>query len=97
MSALDTHCLALLELNVQAFARTCRMVGVATILSTLGVGMGVNQPTTSSLRKELAGLPELDRSTMNAFRSSRTTASPPTPRKPYASASRRFLRGLNAD
>jgi nicotinamidase-related amidase len=57
----------LLELNVQALARTSRRFGVPTILSTVGVGMGVNKPTIPSLRKELADQPELDRSTMNAW------------------------------
>lgn len=57
----------LLELNVQAFARSSKKIGVPIILSTVGVGMGVNKPTIPSLRKELADLPELDRSTMNAW------------------------------
>ncbi|MBI1789725.1 MAG: isochorismatase family protein [Acidobacteria bacterium] len=57
----------LLELNVQAFARSSKKVSVPTILSTVGVGMGVNKPTIPSLRKELADQPELDRSSINAW------------------------------
>lgn len=57
----------LLELNVQAFARSSKKVGVPIILSTVGVGMGVNKPTIPSLRKELSDQPELDRSSMNAW------------------------------
>ena len=64
VKSMDTK---VLELKAQVVARACRKFGVPAILSTVGVGMGVNKPTVASLRGELGDQPELDRSTMNAW------------------------------
>lgn len=66
-SAVHSMDRALLELNVRALARSARACGVPVVLSTVGVAMGANESTTAALRGELPGVPELDRSTMNAW------------------------------
>lgn len=57
----------LLELNARALARSAAACGVPVVLSTVGVEMGANHPTVPALRAELPAVPELDRSTMNAW------------------------------
>lgn len=66
-SAVNSMDRALLELNVRALARSARACGVPVVLSTVGVAMGANEATVAALRDELPGVPELDRSTMNAW------------------------------
>jgi nicotinamidase-related amidase len=56
-----------LMLNVLALAKTAHDFGIPTILTTVGVEMGVNQRTDSKIREILVGLPEIDRSSMNAW------------------------------
>ena len=58
---------AVLELNVCAVARAAKALGVPTVLSTVGVEMGVNRPTIPSLAAEIPDAVELDRSSMNAW------------------------------
>jgi nicotinamidase-related amidase len=58
---------SLIELNVRMLARTARAFKIPVILSTVGVTMGVNRPTIPGLRQELVDLPEIDRSSMNAW------------------------------
>ncbi len=55
------------ETNVCALAKAAVAFDIPVVLSTVGVKMGVNQPTIRSLRAELPGLQEIDRSTMNAW------------------------------
>jgi nicotinamidase-related amidase len=57
----------LIELNVCALARAAVSFNVPVILSTIGVEMGVNKPTIEVLRRELPGVEEIDRSSMNAW------------------------------
>ncbi|GGR86145.1 hydrolase [Streptomyces aureoverticillatus] len=62
--SMDTR---LLELNTKMVVRAAQGMGVPVILTTVGVDMGVNQPTVHGLREELPGTTEFDRSTMNAW------------------------------
>src|ERR1700759_4250788 len=56
----------LVELNVRLLARTARAFGMPIVLSTVGVGFGINGPTLPSIVSELDMEP-IDRSSMNAF------------------------------
>lgn len=55
------------ENNVCALTRAAVSFDIPVILSTVGVQMGVNQPTIRSLRNELPEMQEIDRSSMNAW------------------------------
>src|SRR5713226_2224342 len=57
----------LVELNVRLLARTARAFGMPIVLSTVGVGFGINGPTLPSILAELEGIEPIDRSSMNAF------------------------------
>jgi nicotinamidase-related amidase len=57
----------MIELNVCTLARTAVAFNIPVVLSTIGVGMGVNKPTIEKLRRELPGIQEVDRSSMNAW------------------------------
>lgn len=54
-------------LNVRLLARIAKTYDMPVVLSTVGVGMGYNQPTVESIRTELPEVEEIDRSTMNAW------------------------------
>lgn len=58
---------ALVELNVCNLTKAAVAFGIPVVLSTVGVKMGVNAPTIPRLREELPGVPEIDRSSMNAW------------------------------
>jgi nicotinamidase-related amidase len=58
---------ALVELNVRSLARAAKAFKVPVVLSTVGVKMGVNRPTIQSLKEDLPGLEEIDRSSMDAW------------------------------
>lgn len=58
----------LVEMNACMLARTARAFDIPVVLSTVGVDMGVNHPTVDSLKRELPGVTEIDRSTMNAWK-----------------------------
>src|SRR4029077_8778623 len=58
---------ALVELNVRLLAKTAKALDMPIVLSTVGVGYGVNGPTLPSIRAELEGLEPIDRTSMNAF------------------------------
>ncbi|QLY26704.1 isochorismatase family protein [Bdellovibrio sp. KM01] len=60
----DPH---MVETNVCALTKAAVAFDIPVILSTVGVKMGVNQPTIKSLRAELPELQEIDRSSMNAW------------------------------
>ena len=57
----------LIELNARALARVATAFDVPVILSTIGVQMRGDAPTLPSIRAEVAGQAELDRTTMNAW------------------------------
>jgi nicotinamidase-related amidase len=55
------------ELHVRLLARTAKGFGMPIVLSTVGVGYGLNGPTLPSILSELDGIEPIDRSSMNAF------------------------------
>ena len=57
----------LVELNVRLLARSAKAFDVPIVLSTVGVGYGLNGPTLPSILSELEGIEPIDRSSMNAF------------------------------
>src|SRR4029077_12068040 len=57
----------LVELNVRLLARAEKAFNLPIVLSTVGVGAGINGPTHPALLGELPGVPVLDRVTMSAF------------------------------
>jgi nicotinamidase-related amidase len=56
-----------IDLNVRLLARAARAFDIPVVLSTVGVEMGVNQPTRQSILDELPGIAVIDRSSMNAW------------------------------
>lgn len=56
-----------IELNVCSLAKAAIAFNIPVVLSTLGVKLGVNTPTIPSLIRELPGITEIDRSSMNAW------------------------------
>jgi nicotinamidase-related amidase len=57
----------LVELNVRLLAKTAKAFNMPIVLSTVGVGYGINGPTLPSVLSELDGVEPIDRSSMNAF------------------------------
>ena len=57
----------LVELNVRLLARTAKAFNMPIVLSTVGVGAGINGPTHPAILAELPGLRVIDRPTMSAF------------------------------
>jgi nicotinamidase-related amidase len=57
----------LVELHVRLLAKTAKAFGLPIVLSTVGVGYGLNGPTLPSVLAELEGIEPIDRSSMNAF------------------------------
>lgn len=57
----------LVDLNTRYLIRVAKAVGIPVILSTVGVQMGVNEPTRASIAAELPDAEIIDRSTMNAW------------------------------
>jgi nicotinamidase-related amidase len=55
------------ELNARYLAKTALAFDIPIILSTVGVNMGVNQPTIEPLRNEIRDVREIDRTTMDAW------------------------------
>ncbi|MBS0483046.1 MAG: hydrolase [Proteobacteria bacterium] len=54
-------------LNVRAVVKLARAYSVPTVLSTVGVGLGVNTGTIAELRDELPDAPEIDRTGVNSW------------------------------
>lgn len=54
-------------LNVTAVARAATAFGLPVVLSTVGVELGANTGTIESLRAELPGVGEIDRTTLNSW------------------------------
>jgi nicotinamidase-related amidase len=63
-----------IELNVCTLAKMAVAFEIPVILSTVGVEMGANGPTISSLRAVLPGVKDIDRSSMNAWDDARFLA-----------------------
>ncbi|HEV3134979.1 MAG TPA: isochorismatase family protein [Acidimicrobiia bacterium] len=57
----------LVELNVRLLARAAKAFDMPIVLSTVGVGYGLNGPTRPTILDELEGIEPIDRSSMNAF------------------------------
>jgi nicotinamidase-related amidase len=57
----------LVELNVRLLARAAKAFDLPIVLSTVGVGYGLNGPTQPAILDELEGIEPIDRSSMNAF------------------------------
>jgi len=57
----------MVELNVRLLAKTARAFGLPIVLSTVGVGYGINGPTLPPVLADLDGIEPIDRSSMNAF------------------------------
>jgi nicotinamidase-related amidase len=57
----------MVELHVRLLAKTAKAFGIPIVLSTVGVGYGINGPTLPSVLAELEGNEPIDRSSMNAF------------------------------
>lgn len=57
----------LIDLNVRLLIKAAKAFNVPVVLSTVGVEMGVNQPTRQSILDELPGIRVIDRSSMNAW------------------------------
>jgi nicotinamidase-related amidase len=53
--------------NIVRVAKTARLYGLPTVLSTVNVSTGANKPTIGDLREVLVGVEEIDRTTMNAW------------------------------
>ena len=57
----------LVELNVRLLAKAARAFDMPIVLSTVGVGFGINGPTQPNILAELEGIDPIDRSSMNVF------------------------------
>ncbi|MGO2051514.1 MAG: isochorismatase family protein [Glutamicibacter sp.] len=56
-----------IDLNVVALCRLAMKYEIPVVLSTVGVDMGVNEGTAQHIKDELPGVPEIDRSGVNAW------------------------------
>lgn len=56
-----------INLNVEAAARIAAAYDIPVVLSTVGVGMGVNPATEPDLEAVLGNIPEIDRTGVNAW------------------------------
>lgn len=54
-------------LNARYLTKAALAFGIPIVLSTVGVKLGANGPTTAALRKEIPDVPEIDRSTMDSW------------------------------
>src|SRR5438876_12386242 len=57
----------LVELNARALATAAVSFKIPVVFSTVGVEMGVNEPTLASLKTTLPNVREIDPSSMNAW------------------------------
>ena len=67
MSFIRSHDPKAAELNARYLAKAALAFDIPIILSTVGVQMGVNQPTIASLRNEIPDVAEIDRSSMDSW------------------------------
>lgn len=54
-------------LNAEAVARLARLYDIPTVVTTVAVDMGVNEPTVPALMTALGHVPEIDRTGVNAW------------------------------
>lgn len=54
-------------LNAEAVARLARLYDIPTVVTTVAVDMGVNQPTVRELTEALGGVTEIDRTGVNSW------------------------------
>jgi nicotinamidase-related amidase len=57
----------LVDLNTRLLIKAAKAFDMPIVLSTVGVELGVNGPTRSTILAELPGAQEIDRSSMNAW------------------------------
>jgi nicotinamidase-related amidase len=57
----------LVELNVRMLARTANAFNMPVVLTTIGVGTGVNSPTVPALAAELPDVTPIDRTSQSSF------------------------------
>ena len=58
----------LIDLNIRLLVSAAKAFDMPIVLSTVGVKLGINQPTKKSIRSAIPeAVPELDRSTMDAW------------------------------
>ena len=67
MSYIRSHNRKLVEVNARYLAKAALAFDVPIVLSTVGVRLGANQPTIAALRNEVQNVPEIDRSSMDAW------------------------------
>lgn len=67
MSFIRSHDRKYVELNARYLAKAALAFDIPIILTTVGVEMGVNQPTIESLRNEIPNVPEIDRTSMDSW------------------------------
>jgi nicotinamidase-related amidase len=67
MSFIRSHDPKAAELNARYLAKAALAFDIPIILSTVGVQMGVNEPTIASLRNEIPNVQEIDRSSMDSW------------------------------
>jgi len=67
MSFIESHDPKAVELNARYLTKAALAFDIPIILSTVGVKMGVNQPTIAALRDEIPDVPEIDRSSMDSW------------------------------
>ena len=67
MSFIGSHDPKAVELNARYLTKAALAFDIPIILSTVGVKMGVNQPTIAALRDEISDVPEIDRSSMDSW------------------------------
>lgn len=56
-----------IDLNVIAVCKVAVKYDIPVVLSTVGVDLGVNQPTAEAIKAELPGVEEIDRTGVNAW------------------------------
>jgi nicotinamidase-related amidase len=56
-----------IDLNVRFLIKAAKAFDIPVVLSTVGVAMGVNGPTRTSILNELPGITVIDRSSMDAW------------------------------
>src|SRR5258708_23916519 len=67
MSYIRSNDPKLVELNARYLAKAALAFDIPIVLSTVAVQMGANQPTIETLRSEIPNVPEIDRSSMDAW------------------------------
>ena len=60
-----------ITLNVVALCKLAQAYSIPVVLSTVAVGMGVNEGTIPAIREALPGVEEIDRTGVNAWKRER--------------------------